>query len=177
MLFQNSLHSCRWFLNVKDYRRTTCIIFRERCYAVSSIDCIEKKNNKKKRTYIYMPLSMFYKDFLYDISLQIVKWEYFVNFNSEFNYFSIWTFKSITQNCTMYFNYNAYSSGYRKLSMSHFNSNLNTPQIKVIQMWELSVGQWLFCKDFFAQLSWWHLRKVGEGLGPPASSSLPLSGW
>lgn len=63
---------------------------------------------------------MFYKDFLYDLSLEIVKWEYFVNFNSKLNYFSIWTFKSITEDC-MYFNYNAYSSSYRKLGMSHFN--------------------------------------------------------
>ena len=82
-----------FFFNVMDYIKTTCIIFRERWYAVSSTDCTEKK----------MGFSMFYKDFLYDLSLEIVKWEYFVNFNSKLNYFSIWTFKSITEDC-MYFN-------------------------------------------------------------------------
>lgn len=46
---------------------------------------------------MYMPLSMFYRDFLYDISLQ---GEYFVSFNSKFSYFSIYELsKSITQNC------------------------------------------------------------------------------
>ena len=44
------------FLNVKDYIKTTCIIFRERWYAVSSTDCIEKKKklfNVLQRLFIW----------------------------------------------------------------------------------------------------------------------------
>lgn len=116
-MFQRALHFIILYrvidvcFKCKEDRRINDVIFRERLYAVSLTDCIEKKGNVY--VCLYMPLLPFFKQLLCNIPLKSIKWESFVNFKSIFHYYNILIFKSIAQNF-MHVNYNAYSSDYRK---------------------------------------------------------------
>lgn len=134
--YQNAMHSCRFFFKCKEYGRVNDIIFRERCYAVSSTDYI----GKKWSLYVYichLQCSTNNCYVIYSIPLKNVTWEYLVNFNTKFNYYNIWIFNSIAQSC-MHINYNAYSSGYRKLGTSQFKE-IKYVTRPCVRMWELSV--------------------------------------